>query len=177
MDPRIQRLEVHLESRRAELARALGAAPVDTRALSPGMDRWSVDRVMEHLAQTEQGITRLVTGLVAGASVRDDAEPFDEDAFTGQIAMSWALDRGRPVRGRQPAGELDAQSAWSALQQSRAVLLDVVRGAAGRRLEDVKQPHPAGHELNGYQWIAFVGSHEARHAAQIDEIVRELRSR
>ena len=38
------------------------------------------------------------------------------------------------------------------------------------------RPHPAGHELNGYQWIGFIGIHEARHAAQIDEIGRSDRA-
>jgi hypothetical protein len=35
-------------------------------------------------------------------------------------------------------------------------------------------PHPALGDQNLYQWIAFVGAHESRHAAQIREIAAAL---
>jgi hypothetical protein len=35
-------------------------------------------------------------------------------------------------------------------------------------------PHPALGVLDGYQWLAFVGTHELRHANQIREIGEAL---
>jgi hypothetical protein len=40
----------------------------------------------------------------------------------------------------------------------------------------VSWPHPRFGPLTGYQWIAFSGAHEARHAAQIREIAEQLRA-
>jgi hypothetical protein len=46
----------------------------------------------------------------------------------------------------------------------------VMRAADGLKLTDVTMPHPVFGALNLYTWFAWVGSHEARHAAQIREI-------
>jgi hypothetical protein len=48
-----------------------------------------------------------------------------------------------------------------------------VRSADGLALSEIVQPHPVLGPINLYQWIAFVGAHEARHAAQVMEL-REL---
>jgi len=48
---------------------------------------------------------------------------------------------------------------------------------SGLRLEDVARDHPVGMSLTLYQWLAFVGYHELRHAAQIREIHDALAGR
>ena len=50
----------------------------------------------------------------------------------------------------------------------------MIERAEGRALDQVKKPHPVLGELDGYGWISFVASHEARHAAQIREISEQL---
>jgi hypothetical protein len=37
-------------------------------------------------------------------------------------------------------------------------------------LGTLSMPHPLFGPLSAYHWLAFVGGHEARHAAQIREI-------
>jgi hypothetical protein len=39
---------------------------------------------------------------------------------------------------------------------------------------DARFPHPAWGPLNLYQWLAFVGAHEARHLAQISALKETL---
>jgi len=56
--------------------------------------------------------------------------------------------------------------------QVRAALLN----ADGLARGTITAPHPALGEANLYQRIAFVGGHEARHAAQIREIGAALAS-
>ncbi len=69
---------------------------------------------------------------------------------------------------------MGATEALTALDGTRAALLAVLEGAGGRRLEDLSYQHPFAGNLDLYQWIAFVGLHEARHVAQIREIAARL---
>ena len=56
---------------------------------------------------------------------------------------------------------------------SRVNLAAIARGD-GLALSQVEHPHPIFGPLNLYQWVAFVGAHEARHAAQIREVGAQL---
>jgi hypothetical protein len=44
----------------------------------------------------------------------------------------------------------------------------------GLALGRVTRAHPTLGPLNRYQWVLFVGQHEARHAAQLQDIARQL---
>ena len=71
---------------------------------------------------------------------------------------------------------------WNAPSQRRrnrieyfsAGSLEVIRSTRGMPLGAVQQPHRILGELNLYEWIAFLGTHEARHAAQIRELAATL---
>ena len=90
------------------------------------------------------------------------------------------LDRRRRITAGDrvlPRGELDAASALATLDKTRAKLLHLVLAHDGLSLGAVSHPHPAFGMLDGYQWFAFIGTHEARHAAQIREIGEALVTR
>lgn len=170
MDPRIDALVDLLLQHRADLERAVATVPANLRDARPADGRWSVAQVLEHLVATERGITRLLDEFLAVSVERVEGERFDEPAFSRTLDMPFFLDRSRRVRGSQPAGEMDADEAWAALAASRSTLLATLERARGRKLEDQSLPHPAtGAPLDGYQWIAFAGLHEARHALQVLE--------
>lgn len=170
MDPRVTHLEALLARFRADLEEAYRALSEPQRSRRPSDGGWSADQVIEHLAETEESILRLLTGFVSRSEVRTDAE-FDPDQFAQMLDMPFFLDRSRRVEGRQPRGALDAAEAWESLTQSRAGVLALLKQAEGRRLEDSAYPHPAtGHDLNGYQWVAFLALHEGRHADQIRSV-------
>jgi len=46
----------------------------------------------------------------------------------------------------------------------------MLRAADGLALGQVTMPHPLLGEMTAYEWLATLGTHEARHAAQIREI-------
>ena len=69
----------------------------------------------------------------------------------------------------QPTG-LGADAAWAAIERSGSAMRDAVMAADGLALGSVSWPHPRFGPLTAYQWIAFSGAHQARHAAQIREI-------
>jgi hypothetical protein len=55
---------------------------------------------------------------------------------------------------------------------TRRALADVVARGDGLALGKVSAPHPALGSFNGYDWIAFVGAHAARHADQMREMLQ-----
>jgi hypothetical protein len=61
------------------------------------------------------------------------------------------------------------------LSRSREKLLSVVTEAGEEALEKKSLPHPVFGPLNLKQWVEFVGQHEKRHLAQIEEIKEQLR--
>jgi hypothetical protein len=70
----------------------------------------------------------------------------------------------------RPAADARAADAVAALRASRDALLATIRDADGVDLGQVHATHAALGELDGYQWLLFIGEHEARHARQIGAI-------
>jgi hypothetical protein len=70
--------------------------------------------------------------------------------------------------------ERPAPGRWSVSESSRTELHEAMRAADGLALSSVRVTHPRLGELDLYQWILFVGQHEARHREQIDEVVEQL---
>ena len=174
IDPRIEMLESALEARRAELSRAFHATSAASRDVVPSEGGWSVAMVIEHLAQTEGAIAKVLSATIGNVEGRSLSEPFDAEAFSRYLEMPAFVDRTRKLRGSQPTGQMTSGAAWEALEASRRALREVLGRGVGLRLEDLRREHPTGVVLDGYQWIAFVGLHETRHAAQIAEIAGRL---
>lgn len=175
MDPRIDVLLVLLEQYRDELSKALESVSYGLREVRPAGGAWSAANVIEHLASTERAVTGFIAGFLASAELRSDEDAFDRTRFERDIDMPFFLDRSRRIQGSQPTGSLSGGEAWEALNASRRDLRAVLDQSRGRRLEDFTRPHPATHKpMNGYQWLAFIGLHEGRHAAQLKAIASSL---
>lgn len=175
MDPRIDYLLALLDRYRTELGDVFDAAAGSGYPASRAEAGWSVAQVLEHLVITERAVTTLLSDLVPDLVRRSEDEGFDPAAFAEHVDMPHFLDRSRKIRGAQPPGRMDAAEAWEALATSRAELIARLETARGLRLEDASHAHPVtGRPLDAYQWVAFLGLHEARHAAQIREIISKV---
>ena len=75
-----------------------------------------------------------------------------------------------------PRGELDSAAALAKLETARDKLRELLIAHDGVTIAAVSHPHPVLGPIDGYQWFAFVGSHEARHAAQIREVGETARN-
>ena len=177
MHPRTTELLRHLDLQHERLRNAVESVPREQREKKPRPDRWSVAEVIEHLSIVETRIGRVFDAKLAEArnagAVREERET---SPVVGSIDMARVLDRSRRITAAEaslPSGKLDADAAWTALESARTALRDSVRAADGLALGEIVQPHPVLGPINLYQWIAFVGGHEARHAAQVMEL-REL---
>src|ERR1041384_3925420 len=140
----------------------------------PTESAWSVADVIEHLAIIEGNMVRLVTKLLGKVESADDGTsteprpmpPFSLDDYEAQI-RDQKLVAPEEIRPRgAPLNESLAR-----LRESRAALNALrprIELAHGTRAH---YPHPFFGPLNLYQWLAFIGMHEARHLSQIEGLV------
>jgi len=177
MHPRTEELLSHLEENRAALHAAVDAVPSSLRETRPAADRWSVAEVLEHLGRVEDQLTRLLATKLAEARLTGALGPEPESGPMVDSLKYLLLDRRRRITagGRVlPRGEMDTATALATLEQTRGKLRDLVVSHDGLSLGAVSHPHPAFGVLDGYQWFLFIGTHEARHTAQIREIGEAL---
>jgi uncharacterized damage-inducible protein DinB len=177
MHPRIEEVLNYIDVQRRELSEAVELVPPALRDRQPGPERWSVAQVLQHLGIIENRIGKGVTKWIAEARDRGLGPEIDTSSILNSLPLQLIADRSRrrdaPEEVR-PQSDADAKSAWAALERSRETLRHAILGADGLALSEVVQPHPVLGPINIYQWVLFVGSHEARHTAQVREIASEL---
>jgi uncharacterized damage-inducible protein DinB len=177
MHPRLEEVLDYLDSQRAALSEAVELVPTELRDQQPGPDRWSVAQVLQHLIIIEKRIGMGLTKWVADARAAGLRPELETSSVLNSVDLALIVDRSRRRTAPEevaPNRELDAASAWTALEQARAALRAGALAGDGLALGDVVQPHPVLGPINLYQWLLFVGGHEARHTGQVREIAAEL---
>jgi AcrR family transcriptional regulator len=177
MHPRLAELVDYATAQRAALLEAVSTVPEPLREVRIHSGTWSIAEVLEHLHRVESGIARLLARTIE----RGRQAGIPEERETGSLLNSLdAYDLSRRDRRLvapdpvAPCGDCAAVQSLAALALSREALLAAIRSGDGLSLGELAFPHPLFGPLDLYQWILFVGQHEARHAAQIVEIGRAL---
>jgi hypothetical protein len=179
MHARLEEVLNYLDTQRAGLAAAVELVPPALREQSPKADRWSVAQVLEHLVMVEKRIAMGVTKWVSDARAGNLGPETETSSVTNSLPLELIIGRSQRRNAPEdvrPRGEMDAASAWQALEKTRASLRSGVSAGDGLALGEVIQTHPVLGPINIYQWLLFVGSHEGRHAAQVIEIAAELKT-
>ena len=170
MHPRLAELLAYAGVQRQVLLAAVESVPPARRGGRPGEGVWSVAEVLEHLCRTESGIASLITKRLAEARAAGLERDEEVSSVLG-VLDRYGIDRGtRLVRAPevvQPTGAWSWSEALERLGASRAAFERAAAAGDGYALGQVTHPHPLIGPLTLYQWILFVGQHEARHAAQI----------
>jgi hypothetical protein len=180
MQPRIQEVIEYLDTTRAKLNLAVAEISADRWAERPAPERWSLAEVLEHLNIIEGRVSQMISGRITGAREAGIGAEVEVDSVLDTIDRTRIADRSRPVTAPeavQPQAAGDPVSAWTTLEESRATLRRAILAGDGLALSEVKQQHPALGLINLYQWMVFVGAHEARHTDQVREIAAEFGKR
>jgi hypothetical protein len=74
----------------------------------------------------------------------------------------------------QPRANADPKEALEGLDTSRQSLRAAAIAADGLALGEIKHTHPLLGELDLYQWLIFLGQHEARHKKQIERTLNSI---
>ena len=174
MHPRTDEMLRHLDANRVVLRGAVDSVLPELRETRPAPDRWSVAEILEHLHRVEDQLTRFLGAKLGEAKAAGQLVPAaDTSSIAGSLSHDLITDRRRVFTAGErvlPKGEMDSAAALAALESVRHRLRDLVVSLDGLSLDGFTHLHPAVGPINGYQWFLFIGSHEARHAAQIREI-------
>lgn len=177
MHPRIAELAEYVDAQRAALMAAADSVPTDRWTTAPNAGTWSVAELLEHLYKVEHSCARVIAKRAAVA--REAGHPLEvaTSSKLGALDDRGLLDRSARITAPErvaPTGTLGAVEARAAVERSRAELHAAIATADGLALESVREVHARFGEIDLYQWILFVGQHEARHAQQMTEIAAQL---
>ncbi len=164
----------------AYLLAAVAEVPEPVRELRPQPDEWSVAEVLEHLYRAERGIAKVIGQALEKAKVEGLGPEWESGSLLGSLDRYGLPRRATRVPSPEfvlPRGKLTSAQALAALAESRGSLRAAVHSGDGLALGTLSYPHAILGPLTLYQWILFVGQHEARHALQILEIGRRLTPR
>lgn len=158
-----------LDADRRGLLAAVNRLSDADRDRRPAEGRWSVAEILEHLASVEHSVAKLIAirGREPVPPNQAPPAPMASERLTGLRARDRRIDVPDALR---PTGTMSASAAIAALAASRTALLDAARAADPVALEHRTYHHAVLGRLTLRDWLAFVAHHEARHAAQIDEI-------
>ncbi|MDQ3917032.1 MAG: DinB family protein [Acidobacteriota bacterium] len=161
-----------IDRTRARLFQSVEGLSDAQQGFRPAPDRWSVAEVLEHLSIIERRVTKLVAALLdkaeSAGQARAAAGRFAPVSIAEFVEQTRAQKLVAPENAR-PAGALAADS-LSALRDSRAALHSLRPRVEQTDCTSARFPHPAWGPLNLYQWLLFLGAHEARHLAQIEAL-------
>lgn len=177
MHPRITEVLAFLDTHRASLTRVLDAVPPAARNQRPSPDRWSIAEVLAHMAAVEGQVIKLLQIRITAARAAGLGAEHETSPVVPTVDLTRMLDRTRPLTASaaaQPPEGIDAAAAWTTLASRRDMLRTVLTGADGLALGEIVAPNPVLGPLNAYQWVLFVGAHEARHTAQIRDAAASL---
>jgi hypothetical protein len=180
MHRRLAELVDYAETQRAALLAAIELVPVPKREERPDPDCWSVAEVLEHLHRVERGIARLAAQGIERARSQGIEPERSEESMLGSLDAFQLARRNPKITTPEavaPRGSYTATQSMVGLTESRQALLSTLGLADGLALGQITFPHPVFGVLSLYQWVLFVGQHEARHAVQIQEIAGRLARR
>ena len=178
MQSRLAELLSYLDLERSRVLRAARELPPEKWTVSPGDSRWSVSDVCWHLQRVESGVAKLIRKRTSEAGEHELAREDSETSLLGALDGRGVTSRAEAWKAPpqvSPTETLDAESVQALLEDSRRMMRNAIADVDGIALGGIRHPHPVLGELDLYQWILFVGHHEARHREQIAETVEAVK--
>jgi uncharacterized damage-inducible protein DinB len=168
--PRISELLDYVEKQTEKLHAAYEAVPPEKRGVRVDPNRWSPAEIVHHLAIVERRLAQRLAQLIEQArALPPETETTSTLTSQSTTRVLDRTDRFVTSEAAEPRNT-DAVRAWDDLMDARQEVVRVIHTGDGLALGAVSAPHPALGVFTGYEWIAFVGSHAARHADQIREM-------
>jgi len=163
-------------TRRALLESARNLTPAQLR-FRPAADRWSIDQLLEHVARTEARMAGFLTiearlALERGLPARPGG-PIDLSVFE-ELKVRVADRKFQAPREVAPEGGGSLVELTARLEAAREKVLKLVPLLEVHDMSEVRFPHPLlGDRFNLYEWLFFLGVHEARHRRQVENVKQE----
>jgi hypothetical protein len=163
----LDRIRKRLESARKGLLEQVATISEDEWKRPPRKGGWSVAEILVHLGQVE-------TRVMSGAKERLRSEPKPRSFRERFHLPIWLVEyrlakRTSPIPLDEKLITGKAQS-LARLTEIRDATLRVLKENEGRELGDYHMKHPFLGQLDFYEWMRTLASHEIRHTKQIREM-------
>ncbi|QQZ08877.1 DinB family protein [Heyndrickxia vini] len=130
-------------------------------------ESWSIMQVLEHLYLMEKGIVANMKKALTEEDHPTDPKPI-------QLTLNRSTKIPAPSYFVPTNDFITLAEMKTKLEDSRANLTAVEETADTRLFEKKSFLHPVFGQMTVKQWIPFIGLHEKRHLAQIEEIKQVL---
>ncbi|WP_176560365.1 DinB family protein [Brevibacillus dissolubilis] len=135
--------------------------------VEPG--KWTIMQVLEHLYLYERvAVQNIAATLAEGVEQSADQKPY-------QVVLNREMKVDAPEQYVPSENFITLAEIKSKLDESRQALLQTVEGQGSDVLTKRSHQHRIFGLMDLQQWISFIGLHEKRHLAQIEELKGALR--
>jgi hypothetical protein len=179
MHARLAETMTFVEQKRRELMSSFEGVDGERLCRQAAPGGWSVAQILEHLRIVESNVAQLITKRVAKAKEAG----IGQEKSTASVLPSFEPHRATleaavlsAPETLQPRPDIDISEALEGLESSREALRTAAVSANGLSLGEIKHTHRVLGELDLYQWLIFVGHHEARHRKQIERTLKSIPS-
>jgi uncharacterized damage-inducible protein DinB len=154
-----------------KLMRAADAVPTEQWKTRPEEGRWSAGELVAHLSAVERAI---VSRADRALQKPPKSVPFYKRFHVPMMIVEARLIRRKAPSAVEPQMVCEKEETLAELRGVRERTLAFIEETRGRDLSPYCLPHPFLGNLNAYDWLQFVASHEIRHTKQMREIANAL---
>ncbi|MDQ3320840.1 MAG: DinB family protein [Acidobacteriota bacterium] len=161
---------------RRELIETISNLPDERANFLPDGEKWTVAQFVEHLSMVEDGMTKISGKLLAEAQSsgnKADGKAVFSESFMKKAAEMQDMKFESPDRVR-PTGTKTVAESLEKMRETREQLEKLRPLFETVECSDARFPHPFMGDLTAHEWLALVGGHEARHLAQIKNLIEKL---
>lgn len=161
----------NLERAQTGFLSAADAVPAEQWKMRPAEGRWSAGELTCHLCAIERAILGRADKLLQ--------KPPKSVPFYKRFHVPMRIVESRAIRRKapealEPQTVCDKEEMLAELRGMRERTLAFIEETRGRNLSVYSMPHPFLGNLNVYDWLQFIASHEIRHTKQMREIAKAL---
>jgi uncharacterized damage-inducible protein DinB len=169
--PSLATIIENLARAQSELLRAADAVPADQWKTRPAEGRWSAGELIGHLNVVEKAILSRADQLLQKPP---KSVPFYKRFHIPMMIVEARLLRRKAPSAVEPQMACEKEEMLAELRGVRERTLAFIEETRGRDLSKYHMPHPFLGNLNAYDWLQFIASHEIRHMKQMREITGML---
>jgi DinB superfamily len=143
----------------------------------PDNEKWSVREIVEHVAIVNEGIARICDRLLQQAAAEEntsDGRVSVSSSFAGRLAEIATMKVEAPERVH-PTGVITVDESLQRIEAATRLFYNLKAGLERYDVSGPKFPHPFFGDLTAVEWLIVAGGHEARHTAQIQNLLDKIR--
>lgn len=161
----------NLARAQSELLTAADAVPASQWKTRPAEGRWSAGELVCHLSAIERAILGRADKLLQKPP---KSVPFYKRFHVPMMIVETRVIRRKAPEALEPQVVGEKEEMLAELRAVRERTLSFIEETRGRNLSRYNMPHPFLGNLNAYDWLQFIASHETRHTKQMREIAASL---